>query len=162
AGDCGPLPNISHAEPRGDTKQRQSFSEGSTVTFACVPGYTKLPFLSDTIQCLANARWSSLPEFCGRSCPRPRSVPFAAISPEDQMQNFYAVNTTVRYICRPAFENTTAQPPTSTCLDNLTWTEVPKLCKKKSCGIPANPEHGQIILKEHQLGATARVVCERG
>ncbi|XP_039551842.1 complement decay-accelerating factor-like isoform X2 [Passer montanus] len=161
-GDCGPLPNISHAEPLGDTKHQPSFSVGSTVTFGCIPGYTKLPFFSDTIQCLPNSRWSSLPEFCGRSCPRPRSVSFAAISAEDKMQNFYAVNTTVRYICRQGFENTTAQPPTSTCLDNLTWTEVPQLCQKKSCGIPANPEHGQVILTEHQLGATARVVCDRG
>ncbi|KAF2976105.1 hypothetical protein EK904_014676 [Melospiza melodia maxima] len=66
--DCGPLPNISYAEPRGDSKHQQSFSVGSTVTFRCVPGYTKLPSLSDTIQCLSNSRWSSLPEFCGREC----------------------------------------------------------------------------------------------
>ncbi|NWH39204.1 DAF factor, partial [Chloropsis hardwickii] len=162
SGDCGPLPNISHAEPRGDAKDQQSFSVGSTVTFGCVPGFTKRPSLPDTIQCLPNSRWSSLPEFCGRDCPRPPSVRFAVISPEDQRQNFYAVNTTVRYICRLGFENTTDQPPTSTCLDNLTWTEVPALCQKKSCGIPANPEHGQVIIKDHQLGGTANVVCDRG
>ncbi|XP_016159655.1 PREDICTED: complement decay-accelerating factor isoform X2 [Ficedula albicollis] len=162
-GDCGPLPNISHAEPRGDLKQQQSFSVGSTVTFGCVPGYTKRPLLSDTIRCLQNSRWSSLPDFCGRSCPRPPSVLFAALSPEDQRQNFYAVNTTVRYICRQGFENTTDQPPTSTCLDDLTWTEVPTLCQRKSCGIPAKPEHGQVFLiKDHLLGATAKVVCDRG
>ncbi|XP_033375748.1 complement receptor type 2 [Parus major] len=161
-GDCGPLPNISHAEPQGDTKEQQSFSVGSTVTFSCVPGYTKRPFLSDTIQCLTNSRWSSLPEFCGRSCPRPPSVKFALLSPQDQRQNFYAVNTTVRYICHPSHDNTTDQPPTSTCLDNLTWTEVPELCQKKSCGIPADPEHGQVMAKDHQLGATANVVCDRG
>ncbi|NXU06320.1 DAF factor, partial [Buphagus erythrorhynchus] len=97
------------------------------------------------------------------SCPRPPSVPFAAISPEDKRQNFYAVNTTVRYICRQGFDNTTDQPPTSTCLDNLTWTKVPELCLRKSCGIPANPEHGQVfIIKDHLLGATANVVCDRG
>ncbi|KAM4885232.1 uncharacterized protein FYW23_012239 isoform 2-T2 [Sylvia borin] len=221
-GDCGPLPNISHAEPQGDTKHQQSFSVGSTVTFSCVPGYTRRPFFSNTIQCLPNSQWSSLPDFCGRecfpcsgtsraqaapgntrsfgnrrlrgfliaqdgvvwsllllplfsctpprrlpragtcSCPRPPSVPFAAISSEDQRQNFYAVNTTVRYVCRHGFENITDQPPTSTCLDNLTWTGVPKLCQKKSCGIPANPEHGQVTIKDHQLGATANVVCDRG
>ncbi|NWI83723.1 DAF factor, partial [Dryoscopus gambensis] len=162
AGDCGPLPNISHAEPQGDAQHRQSFSVGSTVTYGCVPGYTKLPYLSDTIQCLANSQWSSLPEFCGRTCPRPPSVPFAEISPEDQMQNFYPVNTTVRYICRLGYENTTDQPPTSTCLDNLTWTEVPELCQKKSCGIPANPEHGQVITDDQLLGARASVVCDHG
>lgn len=161
-GDCGPLPNISHAEPQGDAKQQQSFSVGSTVTYGCVPGYTKLPLLSDTIQCLPNSQWSRLLEFCGRSCPRPPSVPFAGISPEDQRQNFYAVNTTVRYICRLGYENTTDQPPTSTCLDDLTWTKVPELCRKKSCGVPANPEHGQVIANDHLLGARANVVCDHG
>ncbi|NXS25625.1 DAF factor, partial [Pomatostomus ruficeps] len=161
-GDCGPLPNISHAEPPEDTKHQQSFPVGTTVTFSCAPGYTNRPSVSDTIQCLSNSRWSSLPELCGRSCPSPPPVPFARISPEDQMQSFYAVNTTVRYICRPAFENTTDQPPTSTCLDNLTWTKVPELCRRKSCGIPANPEHGQVISDDHLLGARASVVCDHG
>ncbi|NXY25906.1 DAF1 protein, partial [Atrichornis clamosus] len=162
AGDCGPLPNISHAEPPGDTKHRESFSVGSTVRYSCVSGYIKRPLLSDTVQCLANSRWSNLPEFCGRNCPSPPHLTFARISPEDLTQNFYAVNTTVRYICRPGFENTTEQPPTSTCLDNLTWSEVPELCQRKSCGIPANPEHGQVITSDHLLGAKAKVVCHRG
>ncbi|NWW12777.1 DAF factor, partial [Oreocharis arfaki] len=161
-GDCGPLPNISHAEPRGDTKHQQSFSVGSTVTYSCVPGYTKLPLRSDTIQCLLNSQWSSLQELCGRDCPRPPSVPSAALSPEDQKKNFYGVNTTVRYICRLGYENTRDQPLTSTCLDNLTWTKVPELCQKKSCGVPANPEHGQVITNDHLLGARADVVCDRG
>ncbi|XP_017687563.1 PREDICTED: complement decay-accelerating factor-like, partial [Lepidothrix coronata] len=64
-GDCGPLPNISHAEPTEDVKDKQSFSEGSTVRFVCVTGYTKRPFLSDAVQCLTNSQWSHLPEFCG-------------------------------------------------------------------------------------------------
>uniref|UniRef100_A0A8C0ZGZ4 Sushi domain-containing protein n=1 Tax=Cyanistes caeruleus TaxID=156563 RepID=A0A8C0ZGZ4_CYACU len=163
--DCGPLPNISHAEPQGDTKEQQSFSVGSTVTFSCVPGYTKRPFLSDTIQCLTNSRWSSLPEFCGRSCPRPPSVKFALLSPEDQRQNFYAVNTTVRYICHPSHENTTDQPPTSTCLDNLTWTEVPELCQMISCPPPPAIAHGQHSgnsSQEFVFGSITTYTCEPG
>ncbi|NWV04605.1 DAF factor, partial [Ptilonorhynchus violaceus] len=161
-GDCGPLPNISHAEPPGDTKHQQSFSVDSTVRYSCVPGYTKLPFLSDIIQCLKNSQWSQLPEFCGRSCPSPPPVQFARIAPQDQTQNFYAVNTTVRYICRPGFENTTDQLPTSTCLDNLSWSEVPELCQRKSCGIPANPEHGRVVTSNHLFGTRASVVCDHG
>uniref|UniRef100_A0A8C3MY73 Uncharacterized protein n=1 Tax=Geospiza parvula TaxID=87175 RepID=A0A8C3MY73_GEOPR len=152
-------------EPRGDTKHQQSFSVGSTVTFVCVPGYTKLPSLSNTIRCLSNSRWSSPPEFCGRSCPTPRPVPFAALSPEDKMQNFYAVNTTVRYICRQGYENTTAQPPTSTCLDNLTWTEVPELCQTISCPPPPAIPHGQHSGNSSEgfvLGSVTTYTCEPG
>ncbi|NWS57495.1 DAF2 factor, partial [Chunga burmeisteri] len=161
-GDCGPLPNINHAEPPEDTKHQGSFSVGSKVTYSCLTGYVKRPSLSDTIQCLPNFQWSTLPEFCGRDCPSPPHVRFAIISREDETQNFYAVNTTVKYVCHPGYENTTDQFPTSTCLDNLTWSEVPELCQRKSCGIPANPEHGKVITNDHLFGARADVVCNRG
>ncbi|KAF1514186.1 Complement decay-accelerating factor transmembrane isoform, partial [Eudyptes chrysocome] len=161
-GDCGPLPNISHAKPPEDTKHQGSFSVGSKVTYRCLTGYVKRPLLSDTIQCLANSQWSNLPEFCGRNCPSPPRVRFARISQEDEMQNFYAVDRRVKYICRPGYENTTDQLPTSTCLDDLTWSEVPELCRRKSCGIPANPEHGKVITNDHLFGAKADVVCNRG
>ncbi|XP_009990355.1 PREDICTED: complement receptor type 1-like, partial [Tauraco erythrolophus] len=91
---CGPLPNVSHAEPLGDAKHQGSFSVGSRVTYRCLPGYVKRPLLSDTVQCLANSRWSNLQEFCGRSCPGPLRLRFARILPEDEIQNFYAVGTT--------------------------------------------------------------------
>ncbi|KAM6044218.1 uncharacterized protein VSU04_013746 isoform 2-T3 [Chlamydotis macqueenii] len=78
------------------------------------------------------------------------------------MQNFYPVGVTVRYDCRPGYENTTGHLLTSTCLDNLTWSAVPELCQKKSCGIPANPEHGKVITNDHLFGARADVVCNRG
>ncbi|XP_032566250.1 complement receptor type 1-like [Chiroxiphia lanceolata] len=135
-GACGPLPNISHAEPTEDMKDKQSFSEGSTVRYVCATGYTKRPFLSDTVQCLTNSQWSHLPEFCG--------------------QYHGEVHLS------PGFENTTDQLPTSTCLDNLKWSEVPELCRRKSCGIPASPEHGKVITDDHLLGAKATVVCDRG
>ncbi|NXA06340.1 DAF2 factor, partial [Sapayoa aenigma] len=161
-GDCGPLPNISHAEPPEDTRHKQSFSVGSVVRYSCVTGYRKRPLLSDVIQCLRNSQWSNLTEFCGRDCPSPTYVPFAKISQEYQTQNFYPVNTTVKYVCRSGFENTTDQLPTSTCMDNLKWSEVPKLCRRKSCGIPASPEHGKIITNDYLLGTKANVVCDRG
>uniref|UniRef100_A0A672V437 Sushi domain-containing protein n=1 Tax=Strigops habroptila TaxID=2489341 RepID=A0A672V437_STRHB len=130
-GDCGPLPNISHAEPLGDPQHQDSFSIGSTVTYRCRAGYVKRPLRSDTIQCLTTSQWSNLPEFCGRSCPSPPRVRFAKVSQEDETQNFYAVGTTVKYICRPGYENTTDQLPTSTCFDNLTWSQVPELCQSE-------------------------------
>ncbi|XP_056217713.1 membrane cofactor protein isoform X3 [Falco biarmicus] len=160
--DCGPLPTISHAEPPEDSKHQGSFSVGSRITYSCHRGYIKRPLLSDTIQCLTNSQWSNLPEFCGRSCLSPPRVHFARISQEDEIKNFYAVNVTVKYNCRPGYENTTAQLPTSMCLDDLSWSEVPELCRRKSCGIPENPEYGKVITSDHLFGARAEVVCNRG
>ncbi|KFP25653.1 hypothetical protein N325_00291, partial [Colius striatus] len=95
-------------------------------------------------------------------CPSPPRLPFARISQEDGMQNYFAVGSRVRYTCRPGYENSTDQLPTSTCLDNLTWSQVPELCQRKSCGVPANPEHGKVIAKDHLFLAKAEVVCNRG
>ncbi|XP_035755820.1 complement decay-accelerating factor [Egretta garzetta] len=162
SGDCGPLPNINHAEPPEDVKHRERFPVGFKVTYRCLAGYSKLPLLSDTMQCLANTEWSNLQEFCGRSCSSPPRVRFARLSEEDGIQNFYAVNTVVTYVCRSGYENATDQLPTSTCLDNVTWSAVPELCRRKSCGVPANPEHGKVIANDHLFGARANVVCDHG
>uniref|UniRef100_A0A8C3V4H6 Sushi domain-containing protein n=1 Tax=Catharus ustulatus TaxID=91951 RepID=A0A8C3V4H6_CATUS len=164
--DCGPLPNISHAEPRGAIKEQQSFPVGSKVTFACVPGYTKLPLLSDTIQCLPNSRWSSLPEFCGRECFPSLTRRVFMETLKDQRQNFYAVNTTVRYICRPSYDNTTDQPLTSTCLDNLTWTE-DDFCPSAEVTCPrapsiANGRHSGHSSARVSRGATVSYSCKEG
>ncbi|XP_065710449.1 uncharacterized protein [Patagioenas fasciata] len=161
-GDCGPLPNISHAEPLEDTKHQESFTVGSKIRYRCLTGFVKRPLMSDTIQCLANSQWSNLPEFCDRSCPSPPRVHFAKVSQEHETQNFYPVAVTVKYVCRPGYEASTDQLPTSTCLEDLTWSEVPELCQRKSCGIPANPEHGEVVTNDHLLGARATVVCNRG
>ncbi|XP_074019626.1 complement receptor type 1 [Numenius arquata] len=156
-GDCGPLPDISHAEPPEDTKHRESFSVGYKVTYRCVQGYVKRPLMSDTVQCLANSQWSSLTEFCGRSCPSPLRVPFAKISEEDETQNFYPVDVTVRYICRPGYKNITDQLPTSTCRDNLTWSEVPKLCQT----IP-NGKHNGTGTEEFLYDSVVTYTCDPG
>lgn len=65
------------------------------------------------------------------TCLSPPRAVFARISEEDETQNFYTIGVTVRYICRRGFENITDQLPTSTCRDNLTWSEVPELCQSE-------------------------------
>ncbi|XP_009463944.1 PREDICTED: complement receptor type 2-like [Nipponia nippon] len=156
-GDCGPLPDISHAEPPEDIKHEESFKVGFKVTYRCLTGYMKRPTLLDTIQCLGNSQWSNLPEFCGRSCPSPVRVHFAKVSEEDETQNFYPVNITVKYVCRPGYENTTDQLPTSTCLDNLTWSEVPKLCQTIPDG-----KHNSSSTKEFMYSSVVMYTCDPG
>ncbi|NXI74684.1 DAF2 factor, partial [Anseranas semipalmata] len=162
AGECGPLPSITGAEPIEDVEHQESFPVGSKVTYRCVQGFVKLPMQPDTIQCLENSLWSSLRAFCGRGCNSPPRVSFAKISEEDEIKNFYAVGITVNYVCQPGYENSTDRLPHSTCRENLTWSEVPELCQKKSCGTPANPEHGRVVTTDRLFGAKADVVCDDG
>ncbi|XP_071884742.1 complement receptor type 1 [Anas platyrhynchos] len=161
-GNCGPLPQLPGAEPPEDFKDQQSFSIGSKVTYRCVQGFAKLPSKSDTTQCLENARWSVLPEFCDRSCFSPPRVSFAKVSAEDEIKNFYAVNVTVSYVCNPGYTNSTDELPTSTCREDLTWSEVPELCERESCGPPKNPEHGTVVTTDYLFGSKADVICDDG
>ncbi|NXD18657.1 DAF factor, partial [Nothocercus nigrocapillus] len=157
-----PLPALARAEPPEQSRRQGSFAAGSRVTFRCLQGLAKLPGMPDTTECLPTAQWSPLGEFCDRNCSSPTRLIFAKISEEDETKNFYAVGTTVRYICRAGYEKTSERLLTSTCLENVTWTEVPELCLKKSCGVPANPEHGKVVTKDHLFGARANVVCDDG
>uniref|UniRef100_A0A452GT86 Sushi domain-containing protein n=1 Tax=Gopherus agassizii TaxID=38772 RepID=A0A452GT86_9SAUR len=65
------------------------------------------------------------------SCDVPTRLKFAALSKEDEMKNYYPAGITVRYTCRPGYENITEMLLVSTCLDNLTWSEAPEFCRSE-------------------------------
>ncbi|NXE07812.1 DAF factor, partial [Lophotis ruficrista] len=162
AGDCGPPPRMTHSRPSSD-EHASSFPVGSRVTYTCIGGAIKIPGRSDTVECLPGARWSRLPEPCGRSCTAPTRLRFAALSKMDERINFFPVGTNVSYVCRPGYENTSESSPTSTCLENLTWSEAAELCRRRSCGTPAAlPGGGVVTLTDLQFGARADVFCEDG
>uniref|UniRef100_A0A663F7W3 Sushi domain-containing protein n=1 Tax=Aquila chrysaetos chrysaetos TaxID=223781 RepID=A0A663F7W3_AQUCH len=128
--DCGPPPRMTHSRPSSD-EQASSFPVGSRVTYTCTEGAIKIPGRSDTVECLPGARWSTLPEPCDRSCAAPTRLRFAALSTVDERINFFPVGTNVSYVCRPGYENTSESSPTSTCLENLTWSEAAELCRSE-------------------------------
>lgn len=65
AGACGPPPPMTYSRPSSD-KHTISFPIGSSVTYTCIEGTIKIPGRSDMVKCLPGARWSTLPEPCGR------------------------------------------------------------------------------------------------
>ncbi|NWU99163.1 DAF factor, partial [Upupa epops] len=162
AGDCGPPPLMSHSRPSSD-QHSSSFPVGTRVTFTCVGGAIKIPGRSDTMECLPRARWSQLPEPCGRSCAAPPRLRSAVLSKEDERVNFFPVGSNVSYVCRPGYENSSESSPTSTCLENLVWSEPAELCRRRSCGEPAALPGGRmVVLTDLSLGARVSVVCEDG
>uniref|UniRef100_A0A803YSJ7 Sushi domain-containing protein n=1 Tax=Meleagris gallopavo TaxID=9103 RepID=A0A803YSJ7_MELGA len=140
AGACGPPPHMTHSQPSG-VEQLSSFPVGSRVTYTCLYGAIRIPGLLDTVQCLPGSRWSDS-QTCSPwlpvSCTTPTTLHFAALSKVDEMINFYPVGFTVSYVCRPGYENISESQPTSTCLENLMWSEVPELCQR-SAGSPSLP-----------------------
>ncbi|NXE50278.1 DAF factor, partial [Casuarius casuarius] len=96
-------------------------------------------------------------------CTTPTRLQFAALAEEDRWRNFYPVGITVSYFCRPGYENITESSPTSTCLQNLTWSQAPELCKKKSCGDPGALPGGRAVpLTDFLFGARVNLFCEDG
>uniref|UniRef100_A0A8C0IM62 Sushi domain-containing protein n=1 Tax=Chelonoidis abingdonii TaxID=106734 RepID=A0A8C0IM62_CHEAB len=161
-GDCGPLPKLNYAIP-SDMDRIEGFPVDTQVTYKCRDGFFKIPGKSDTVVCLSNSQWSSMNEFCGRSCDVPTRLKFAALSKEDEMRNYYPAGINVRYTCRPGYENITEMLLVSTCLDNLTWSEAPEFCRRKSCGHPGEVLHGRAVHKtEFLYGAKIDFLCEDG
>ncbi|NWV20774.1 DAF2 factor, partial [Origma solitaria] len=138
-GDCGPPPAMAHSRPSG-AEPSSRFLVGSRVTFMCAEGARRIPGLPDTAECLPGDVWSRLREPCGRSCSAPTRLRFAALSKEDERMNFFPVGTNVSYVCRPGYENTSESSPSSTCLENLTWSEPAELCRSEYFCVPTPPK----------------------
>uniref|UniRef100_A0A8D2MSR4 Sushi domain-containing protein n=1 Tax=Zonotrichia albicollis TaxID=44394 RepID=A0A8D2MSR4_ZONAL len=125
---------------KGPQKGASSFPVGSRVTFSCSGGARRIPGMPDTVECLPGDIWSRLAEPCGRSCAAPTRLRFAALSKEDERRNFFPVGTNVSYVCRPGYENSSEISPSSTCLENLTWSQPAELCRSEySCLITCPP-----------------------
>ncbi|KAF2976103.1 hypothetical protein EK904_014674 [Melospiza melodia maxima] len=74
------------------------------------------------------------------SCAAPTRLRFAALSKEDERRNFFPVGTNVSYVCRPGYENSSQISPSSTCLENLTWSQPAELCRSEYSCCPTPPK----------------------
>ncbi|NXE74149.1 DAF factor, partial [Cochlearius cochlearius] len=96
-------------------------------------------------------------------CAAPTRLRFAVLSEADERINFFPVGSNVSYVCRPGYENTSESSPTSTCLENLAWSDVAELCRRRSCGEPgALPGGGMVTLTDLGFGARVDVFCQDG
>uniref|UniRef100_A0A8B9F880 Sushi domain-containing protein n=1 Tax=Amazona collaria TaxID=241587 RepID=A0A8B9F880_9PSIT len=158
-GDCGPPPPMTYSRPSSD-KHTISFPIGSSVMYTCIEGTIKIPGRSDTVKCLPGARWSTLPEPCGRSCAAPTRLRFAALSKADQRINFFPVGSNVSYICRPGYENTSESSPTSTCLANLEWSEAAELCRSEYLCSLHKRSFSYVFSLRYRLNGSSFIQCQ--
>uniref|UniRef100_A0A8B9ZGI0 Sushi domain-containing protein n=1 Tax=Anas platyrhynchos TaxID=8839 RepID=A0A8B9ZGI0_ANAPL len=154
-GDCGPPPRMAHSKP-SVAEQPSSFPVGSRVTYTCLEGAIKIPGRADMVQCLPGSRWSQLPEPCGLSCSTPTRLHFAALSEVDERINFFPIGFTVSYVCHPGYENISESSPTSTCLENLTWSEV---CPPRPIRNGQHDGHGKTFFT---TGMSVMYSCDPG
>ncbi|KAH1170647.1 hypothetical protein KIL84_006265 [Mauremys mutica] len=155
---CPPPPVIVNG--KHNAKPLTAFPSGTYVNYSCEPGYALCGEAS--IYCTTSGTWSHPSPLCEDGCGVPTRLSFAELKSEYKNQSYFPVGKTINYTCRPGYSRQPQIPPTITCLQNRTWSEALKFCKKKSCGHPGEPENGRVIITDILFGSTVNFTCEEG
>uniref|UniRef100_A0A8C2M045 Sushi domain-containing protein n=1 Tax=Cricetulus griseus TaxID=10029 RepID=A0A8C2M045_CRIGR len=160
-GNCGPPPEIPNATPEWDGNT--NFSENSFVLYSCNQGFKKIPDKDNTVVCLNDGQWTTLETFCNKSCGAPTRVSFASLKKAYVNLNYFPIGSTVEYECRPGFQRYSSLSGKSTCLENLQWSKVAEICRKKSCPNPGEIINGYINVTTGILfGSEIFFSCDTG
>lgn len=64
-------------------------------------------------------------------CGTPTLLQFAELNKEYKNWTEFPVGTTVKYTCQPGYARHSQIAPTITCLENQTWSEAKRFCRRK-------------------------------
>nr|XP_020139996.1 complement receptor type 1 [Microcebus murinus] len=145
---------------------------GEEISYTCDPhpdtGVTFDLVGARTLRCTSDSQgngiWSSPAPHCELSvpaghCETPEQFSFAhPITPTDESQ--FPVGTSLNYECRPGYSGSIFS---ITCLENLVWSSVKDICRRKSCGAPPEPSNGMVhINTDTQFGSIVHYSCNEG
>ncbi|XP_056671846.1 membrane cofactor protein-like isoform X2 [Monodelphis domestica] len=162
SGNCSTPPTIPYAHPEESYDADKTFGDGTTITYKCDTGYAKIPGKSNSVTC-QGVEWSEIPQFCNRSCNQPPR--YNTMQPDSAFisQNYFPINSTVTFVCRPGHSLIKLGPLLSICQDDGSWSPISESCKKKSCPTPVTPDHGQIMTPTDILfGSKIEYSCDEG
>uniref|UniRef100_A0A7N4PL07 Sushi domain-containing protein n=1 Tax=Sarcophilus harrisii TaxID=9305 RepID=A0A7N4PL07_SARHA len=161
-GDCSTLPTFQNARPEENYDANKIFVDGTTITYRCDTGYVKIPGKSDSVTC-QGVEWSEIPQFCDRSCNAPQRFLTMQLDATFINKNYFPINSTVTFVCRPGHTLSKFGQLISTCQENGTWSSVSGSCKKKSCPNPESLDNGRVeILTDILFGSQIEYSCEEG
>ncbi|XP_045643741.1 complement receptor type 1 isoform X3 [Ursus americanus] len=145
---------------------------GKEITYTCEHhpdrGMTFNLTGESTILCTSdgqgNGVWSGpaprceLPGPAGK-CKAPEQLPFAKpANPTDEYE--FPIGTSLKYECRPGYQKRVFS---ITCLPNSVWSSAENICTRKSCGTPAEPLNGKMIVNgDTRFGSTVHYACNEG
>uniref|UniRef100_H0XZP6 Complement receptor type 2 n=1 Tax=Otolemur garnettii TaxID=30611 RepID=H0XZP6_OTOGA len=123
---------------------------------------------ASTIRCTSDSQgngiWSSPAPRCELSvpaghCKLPEQFSFARpITPT--VESEFPVGTSLNYECHPGYLGSMFS---ITCLENLVWSSVKDICRRKSCGTPPEPFNGMVqINTDTQFGSIVNYSCNEG
>ncbi|KAF5305313.1 hypothetical protein FQA39_LY09278 [Lamprigera yunnana] len=92
-----------------------------------------------------------------KACGRPEQPPNSTMIAEN-----FDVGTTVEYTCDEG--HLLVGPSSRICLETGFYNEFPPVCKRISCGYPADIPNGEYVLVNDSIGYLSRVIytCEEG
>ncbi|XP_041278458.1 complement receptor type 1-like [Onychostruthus taczanowskii] len=149
-----PIPSIAH----GQLSSADNFTYGSTATLQCDPGFVGT---ATTARCTPSGRWyPRVPSCVPGQCRHPPPVEFADFQPRRE----FPVGATLSYSCRAGFSPIPGVSPTITCLQNFTWSAVPRLCRKVQCPSPAIAHGTESSPRraEYSFGVQVEFQCDHG
>ncbi|XP_053853872.1 complement receptor type 2 [Vidua macroura] len=142
----------------GQLSSAENFTYGSTATLQCDPGFVGT---ASTARCMPSGRWHPrVPSCVPGQCRHPPPVEFA----EFQHRREFPVGSTLSYSCRAGFSLIPGVSPTTTCLQNFTWSPVPRLCQKVQCSTPVIPHGTEVSPRraEYTFGQQVEFQCDHG
>nr|XP_033774529.1 complement receptor type 1-like [Geotrypetes seraphini] len=108
----------------------ESFTSGSTVSYHCQLGYSKIPRSSNHITCTDISGWSQLQEFCQRkSCGSPGELLNGQVDLEDA-----SFGSTARFSCNEGYR--LVGRAERKCQHNGLWSNMVPACEPVICADP--------------------------
>ncbi|XP_025051331.1 complement receptor type 1-like [Alligator sinensis] len=160
---CGDPPKLSFAKLRNESETQNGFPVGKSVSFACLPGYSKVPGLSHIITCLQNRTWSEAPEFCKRkSCAHLEEPENGRVIVGTDL----LFGSTVNYICEEGYV-LIGQPQRQCELSakHVAWSGNAPICQIILCPPPPSILHGKHnrhLKEEFSYGSSVTYTCSGG
>ncbi|XP_059136210.1 complement component receptor 1-like protein isoform X3 [Peromyscus eremicus] len=157
-GQCTDPPWFSFASRINKTDE-SSFPIGTSLMYACRPGYFKRQF---SIICQQNSDWTSAEDMCIRkSCETPKDLQNGIVHVHTDIR----FGSSINYTCNPGYYLIGSSSAVCVISDQIVaWDNEAPICQMKSCGVFLEQlPNGRVLFPLNpQLGAKVSFVCNEG